>query len=252
MRANQLIEEIFEIITECPKGVDSTEVAEHFETSVQQLGDAFEAIKSSGKVVSVGGHWFLNESFEVFQQEFVTKVNQLHSENPKELGFDPELMQKSLGYWLTRRALRRAGAELQRLGLIRVTSKGWLPPQAIIEVPRNAGKTLDRIVHELQEFQFAPPTVKQMSQLLHIPPQAVEAAYQIGADCGILVLLAPGIAITKESFQKAIEQLPPKFDLAQMRESLDTSREFTGALADFLVNTGRATLNGERYTLTQN
>jgi selenocysteine-specific elongation factor len=232
-------EGIIEAVGKDPNGVRTEEVCRRLGKTPQALGDAFEKLRTEGRLLGFAGLWLTPEAFDAGWQAFSQALSDAHDAKPT-LAFVPREQV------VHRAGLKWAGKHLDRI-LARLAEEGRIETQGTgvrnasfrVRLTPRQRELLDRVVSVLQSEPVNVPSVDEIARAVPIPIQAAEEILRIGTHAGEVLSIGEGIYYTAQQFEtlKAlVRELAggKPFTAAEMRDALGTSRKYVIPLLEYL------------------
>lgn len=247
--ADSLEGAIVELVASAPTGIPTDEVARRLGRTPQALGDAFEALKGSGRLLGFAGLWFAPDRFDAAAELFLKGLMAAHEAEPTKAW---QRREKAL----TATRLPWSGKPLDRIvahlaGEGRIVAQGTEVRHASFTVRLNARQRelIDRVVAAMVEAGVAALSSKELAERVGAPVQAIEEIQRVGLDAGELVRVDEGLIYapaTLETLRKLIRGLPSPFTASDFRDAAESSRKYAIPLLEYFDRSGFTERIGDR------
>ena len=183
-------------------------------------------------------------------------MDSYHRENPLQAGIKKEELRSRLlpmcGTGLANSVLE----VLKRQGLLEERDQRLWKRGFKIEYSPEQEKLMAEVAQEVRQYGFEPPTPDEI-KARYAKKKEFKGVWTALFDNGDLVLLSPQIAIHRDFYNKALEQLKEfcaenhEISLAQFRDLIGTSRKFALPLLEHFDKSGLTKKQGDVRILLQ-
>jgi selenocysteine-specific elongation factor len=232
-----LHEQILDVVANHAHGVATSAVCKRLGRTPQELGDAFEALVADGQILGFAGLWLSAKAFQSFSEEFLSNLSAFHQAQSGVVLADPS--DKSLlGAWsLPLKSLDRMTSRLALEKKIYKSEKGVRVVDFRPVLPERTREFLNRVTEVLESESVNTPTPHRISQVLHVPPLAIEEILKVGVDAGEVVQLDETVFYTESQLERLRATLS-SFDADDLsasvvRDRLATTRKYAVALLSY-------------------
>ncbi len=241
---------ILDLVGDRPEGLPTEEICRMLGSTPQKLGDVFEDLRTSGKLIGFAGLWLSPQGAKGAMQRFLTSLGGAHQSQPKVPYHAKERIVAHAGLNWAGKPLDRLVAALQQLGKVE-TNGGLVKLVGFrMSLTDRQRQFLDRVVTELESELVNTPNAHQLAQRLGVPIQATEEILKLGLEAGELVRLDEGVWYTPGQLKRLIDRVREvadgkPFAAAQVRDALATSRKYVIPLLEMLDRTQTTIRTGE-------
>ncbi|HRI44440.1 MAG TPA: selenocysteine-specific translation elongation factor [Fimbriimonadaceae bacterium] len=205
----------------------------------QGLGETFEALKSSGRLLGFAGLWFTHGAFEAKAGELLSALRALHDANPSQAAQPRERVVAAAKLDWAGKPLDRILGHLAASGRLVVRGSEIALPDFRVRLNERQQELLARLEQVLDEAGANVPSEDEIARTLAIPPQAAVEIVRLGVEAGRLVRVGEGIHYTTgglESIKREIAGLAAHgaFAASEVRDRLATSRKYVIPLLEYL------------------
>lgn len=227
----ELTTEIVSLLRDARDGKTTEGICESLHRSPQELGEAFEELRTTGAVLGFAGVWILPDHFMVAASKMVDALGRLHLRLPK-VSYHPiaDVMAAARLPW-SGKPLDRALSLLQDEGLVVVSDAGLKLASFRLELTLRQRALLDRIVVEIEREPVEVPGTAEIARAIVVPFQAVDEMVKLGNEAGTLVHVAPGMAYLPTQLAAMAAKLRSQFEdkpftTSEAKDALGTSRKY--------------------------
>lgn len=228
--SRDVLNDIVAQVAQRPQGCPTEEVARRLGVPLESLGDAFERLKSQGRLLSFAGQWWTPEAWQVTATRFLEALERLHEQYPSLHIVDTTGVVKEAGLKWSGKPLDRMLAHLVEDGRLVVQGNGVALPEFRVTLNERQVELLDRLIQAMGEETVDPPPVKDLARLLAVPIPAVETILMLGEQSGKLVRIAEDLRVPATAVvrvKQTLRQLGANgrpFTAGEFRDALETSR----------------------------
>lgn len=250
-----LTDQILATLTDDPNGTRTTDVCRQLGMSPQELGDAFEELRETGRIRGFGGLWLTPEGHRVGVEWFMAALGEAHTKKPKEIGFPPQRIAQAAGLKWGGKALDRIVAELAEEDLVAendglVREAGFHP-----DLPARQRQFLNRVIEAIEAEWLNVPNPHELAKTLVVPIQAVEEVIRLGVKIGELIQVADQVFYTPHQLQEIQSRLRTEFGensftMADLRDKFESSRKYIPPLLEFFDESGFTVRTGNTRVIS--
>lgn len=220
----------------------------------QGLGETFEGLKASGRLLGFAGLWFTPAAFEAKTQVLLSALGALHESNPGVAAHPRERVVAGAKLDWSGKPLDRILAHLAASDRLVMRGNEIALPEFRVQLSERQSELLTRLERCLDESGANVPSEDEIARTLAIPPQAAREIVRLGLESGRLVRVAEGIHYTRgglESIKRAIAEIAARgpFAASEVRDRLSTSRKYVIPLLEYLDATQFTLRQGDRRIL---
>lgn len=232
-----MLKNLLDFIAQHPDGVSTDMICQALGKSPQELGDVFEELLDSEKVVGFAGLWLTTSNWEACRKRVEDALRELHEGQPQAPFFSSDEVRQHAKLAWPGKPWQRAITALAEAGILE-DNDGWIRLRtARLKLTDRQRQLVDRVTAELEASGHATPTPRRLAEALSVPIQAVEEILGLASLAGDVVLLAEGVTYTPrqlEVLQSELRKLASSsaFSTGQAKEWLGLSRRHTVALLE--------------------
>ncbi len=235
-------------------GMPTDEVCRVLGRSPQSLGDTFEKLKTSGRLLGFAGWWMTPETYEDCAGRLLEALMALHRETPTHVLLPREPAVARAGLQWRGKPLDRILARLAEQGRLRQSGTAIGHPDHQAQLNPRQRELLDRVKAEFERAGLNVPGEKEVAEALRVPPQAVSQILRVGMESGELVRVAEGLIYAKSQLDALAswvrESLGGKpFTASEFRERAGTTRKYAIPLLEYLDAKGVTVRRGDTRSL---
>lgn len=237
------------LISQASDGMPTEDLCRSLGRTPQSLGEAFEKLKSSGKLVGFGGHWFTPDAFASSSRKLQDSLRKLHETSPTVARWSRDKVVQGAGLPWVGKPLDRIIAHLAAEGVLLASGPDIALPDFQVRLTERQSQLLERVCASLDAAGINVPTPKELSSALGVPPQAIEEILRLGVDSGRVFRIEDGIFYTASglrAIKDAIAEMGAggtKFTASEVRDRLKTTRKYVIPLLEYF--------DSVRFTLRQ-
>lgn len=241
---------IVAMLAESPAGLPTEEIARRLAQPKQFLGEVFESLLASGKVLGFAGLWYDRRAFAAAEARFLEALADLHERSPTQAGHPRERV-------VDRAGLKWAGKPLDRV-LSRLAQEGKIVVQGTlvrlsgfrVALTARQRALLDRVAAEIEADGWSPAGPQAIADRIRVPVQAVEEIMRLGVEAGELCRIAEGYVLLTSQIAGIRDKLFEKFGerpftAAEFRDAFGTSRKYAIPLLEYLDSQGVTLRQGD-------
>lgn len=219
-----------------PLGAWTPDICEALGRTPQELGDEFETLKKSGKILSFAGIWLTPENYAKLSQRVLDTLMTLHGLNPKEATASKSALYKASGLVWETKSFDRLIARMADEGLIVMHGNEVRHRDFIVQLNEKQVDLLKRVLYVMESRMASAPNAKDIASELGVPPQAVEEMWRLGVATGKIIKVDEGLYYSKdtlEEIERQLRSLGDRFTVSQFRDVTKSSRKFALPLLNY-------------------
>lgn len=233
------MEAIFAEVAKADAPVTTASLCKTLRTTPQDMGDAIERLRNSGKLIGYAGTWLTAEVDTRLKKRFIETLNQAHAERTDRRMLPGNLVARAAGLTLGGKPLDRFLSSLEDAGSIRIEGELIRSTKFKVEPKPKAQAFLERIKVAMEASTIEPPSVYELSATLRVPREAVIGALELGKASGDFVELEGGVWYSMRQLESIREKLKATFGARwftanEVRDRLGTTRKYVRPLLDYL------------------
>lgn len=237
------MEAIFAEVVKADAPITTAALGKILRATPQEMGDAIERLKNSGKLIGYAGTWMTAEVDSRVKKLFVETLNQAHAERADRRTVAAHLVARAAGIALSGKPLDRFLASLEEAGAIRMEGEFIRSTKFKVEPKPKAQAFLERIKVALEASAVEPPSVYELTATLRVPREAVIGALELGKASGDFVELEGGVWYSMRQLETIRDRLKETFGgrwftANEVRDQLGTTRKYVRPLLDHLDELG--------------
>jgi len=236
-------DKVTETMVSARSGVPAEEVANHV-----------RALKTRGDLINIQGidHPLHRSALNILGNRICRFLNRFHDQNPLLVGLGRNMIQRTFQRNTQEHVLQAALQNLEAQGRIVVRVDKVALSTFKIRMSEGRMKLWDRILQELQDGKFTPPSESRLVEIIGTRPTAIKEILEHAEANGAVVKVAPGqyfpsetIDLLKEKMLELHAESGP-FTLAAIREHVDSTRRYMVPLCEYLDSIGFTRRDGDR------
>lgn len=229
---------ILSILSKNATGTDVDTVCEALGQTSQQLGNAFETLKTTKQAYSFAGIWVTPEQLQTLSHELQNKLWLLHEQSPNLPWISKNDLNQATFRWPPK-AFDRWIAYLSEIGMIQVNGALVRHPDHEIRLNKRQQDLMNKMVELMKTHGINAETPQKYATTLNIPIQAVNEIQSLGIMTGDMVQIAPGLIYAKDTIDEIKNKLlsfENTFTIAQFRNLFQTTRKYAIPVLEYLDN----------------
>lgn len=224
-------------------GAMTDEVCRIVGASATALGDVFESLKASGRLVGFAGRWLTKSQFEATRKSFVDALSGMHKEFPTQISHQRETVIKRTGLAWTGKPLDRLVSALEAQGVLRAQGTQVALAEFRPTFSGRQRELLDKVIAALSANGLSFPDVTDVARTLNVPPQAVTQTINVGIGAGEIVRIDEGMycpqALLDATVTSAREKFAGRpFAASEFRDQMGTTRKFAIPILEYFDSKG--------------
>lgn len=223
------------------RGMSVPEIESWINSPKEDIDRALSKILGMKRVVKADTHLFHREHFEKFKAQLVELLKQFHQENPLKDGISKEELKLKVG-------IDKYPEAFNLVSLIEEVSLDGNTVRLKSVSRESVEKTVEtKIIEELKRGEFQPPWKEELAERLKIQENRLSDILKILSKEGKVVRINDSLYLTKENYQRMIENLKDFFSkkqeltVSEFRTLLGTTRKYALAYLEHL-DSNRITL----------
>ncbi|MBS1724619.1 MAG: selenocysteine-specific translation elongation factor [Armatimonadetes bacterium] len=249
-------ESVANLIADSKAGIATDEVCRTVGRDRQALGDTFQSLVQTRRIVGFAGLWFSPEAFKKCAVAFLSALEALHDREPAKAAFSREKVAAAAGLEWQGKPLDRIITFLGEQSKLRVSGGLLAFPGRGATLNAAQRQLLERVTSLLESSGVNVPSPSETALALGVPVQAVNAMLDMGLKAGELVRLADLVWYTPAQIQGLLATAKAKlggerFSVSQFREALGTSRKYAIPLLEYADARGVTFRQGELRVFNQ-
>lgn len=237
VEVTNLEEGILAAVHDDPDGVTTEKICKLIGRSPQQLGQAFENLLASKRLVGFAGLWYQPQVFLAQANKFLSALDELHESQPSVLAHEREAIVKKAGLQWFGKHLDRMLSNLEELGKIEIDGKRIKRSDFRLTLRQHQVAFLERVIQELDKTLINNPYPSEIASALGAPIQAVEEIMNLGVLSGHLLRLSPSLVYSLNQIEtlkkKTLELFEyEEFTAIEFKDAMESSRKFAIPVLD--------------------
>ena len=227
---------LLDILNEATDGIETEVLCRALGRNAQQLGDEFEAIKSSGDAFSFAGIWVSHKNYKSVAETILASLLELHKETPQASHISKARLAQKLSTVWQGKPLDRLLAKLTEDGLLRMLGGELRHPDHEIELSERQRALLDKVVGAMKIGMAVAPNLETIAAKAGAPIPAIEEMMRLGVETGTIARVDNDLYYpidTLIELEQVVRSLAPRFTVAQFRDKTGSSRKFALPLLQY-------------------
>ena len=235
-------------------GVSTQEICRLLGVTQQQLGDHFESLLRSKKVIGFAGLWFKPEVFLAQANIFLKELAVIHAEHPMQLFHPREVVLKRTELKWSGKPLERMLVKLVEAGKLEIDGTKVKRKEFKIQLSPKQESFLQRVEAELNKTFINVPYSSDIASGLSVPVQAIDEILSTATHAGRVIKVLDTLYYTFDQMERIKEKLrelfkDQPFTAGEAKEVLETSRKFIIPVLEYLDTTGFTSRLGDRRVI---
>ena len=242
---------IVAIVGATPQGVQTEKICRRLGKTAQDLGQTFEVLQLSGRVISFGGLWFSEEGLSEGTTLFLDALQDLHDRNPTVSYVPRETVLKHAKLSWSGKALDRLISHLSKECNLDANGTGVRLASFAIQLTQRQRDLLNRLKDELEKAPINVATPRDLARFISVPTQAIDEIIKLGRHVGELIAVGDEFVYTSNQIAQLKLRLTEKyanefFTASEFRDEFETSRRYAIPLLEHLDSINFTTRVGDQ------
>jgi selenocysteine-specific elongation factor len=222
---------ILALLAKAPAGLAVDDICRAMGRTAQDLGPAFERLKSEGRALGFAGLWIAPEQLAEAARRLRAALWQIHEAAPGKAGAPRDRVAVAAGLPWKAKPLDRIVAWLVGEGLVRASGAELAHPDFRVRLNARQRELLDRVRAALGAHTINVPGPRELAASLAVPVQAIDEILRVGVEAGEVIRVDEGLFYTLdqiEALKGAARRLAESgpFTAAQFRDALGATRKY--------------------------
>jgi selenocysteine-specific elongation factor len=235
-------EEIYSLVLRQPDGLSTDRILAALGAYPQELGDAFEDLKVSGRLLGFAGHWCTPAQYEAQWKRVQAVLDVQHVSDPTRSFQEIDRVFAEANVPIYGKSAARWAEHGVRLRRLRLGEGGIALREFRPKLSEKQATLLDGVERELLAAGLPGVRIEEVADRLHLPPPAVLNIMELGVQSGRLVEVADRMiypnAVVDHVREEAQREFPAGLTVADLRDMTGTSRRIAFALLEYWDSMG--------------
>jgi len=236
-------EQIQKLVMDSPDGCPTERICKTLGRTPQDLGSAFEFLKTRRVINGYAGVWLAPTFYEEISGRLEAAIAAQHEKEPNRAWFRPEAIAKQANLRWTGKPLDRLFAQMEDEGRIAISEQGIRLRNAKLDLSMKQGSLLDRVLQILEAEPVNTPTPFLIGKSLGLPHHAVDEVLKLGLLSGQVVQIDEVVFYTPKQLVNIQQKLKTwygsaPFAMTDFRDKLGTTRKYAVPLLDYFDSIG--------------